>query len=258
MKKQTRNLAYAYAFLVLLFLYGPLLVMVLMGFNRSPLYELPFKFDMVWLRTLLANERLLTATRTSIVLAIAVSLVSTSLGTLAAWALAKHSLRARNVLQALLIPPITIPWLILAISMLLMFYWIKIPRSNLTLFIGHVGVALPYVILVMITRFSGLDGSLEEAARSLGASPFKTFMRITLPLIMPGLVAAAMFTFAVSFDNFTISHFLAPQGVSTLPVEIYSAIRKGFTPEINVISGIIFVFSASLILLASREIKFFE
>jgi spermidine/putrescine transport system permease protein len=200
---------------------------------------------------------LLKATRISIVLAIFVSFVSTFLGTLAAWALVRHSFRGKNMLQALLIPPITIPWLILAVSMLLMFYWLKIPRSNITLFIGHVGVALPYVILVMVTRFRGLDVSLEEAARSLGASPLKTFIKITFPMILPGLVAAAMFTFAVSFDNFTISHFLAPQGVSTLPVEIYSAIRKGFTPEINVISGIIFIFSASLILLSSREIKFF-
>ena len=154
-------------------------------------------------------------------------------------------------------PPITIPWLILAVSMLLLFYWLKIPRSYLTMFVGHVGVALPYVILVMITRFQGMDKSLEEAARSLGANPAVAFIRITFPLILPGLVAAAMFTFAVSFDNFTISHFLAPQGVSTLPVEIYSAIRKGFTPEINAISGVVFVFSATLILLSSKEIKFF-
>jgi spermidine/putrescine transport system permease protein len=257
MKKLTRNLAFFYAFLVLVFLYGPLLIMVLMGFNRSPLYELPFKFDLVWFRNLLGDERLLVATRNSVVLAIAVSLISTFLGTLAAWALVRYSFRGRNALQAMLVPPITIPWLILAVSMLLMFYWLKIPRSYLTMFIGHVGVALPYVILVMITRFQGMDKSLEEAARSLGANPVVAFIRITFPLILPGLVAAAMFTFAVSFDNFTISHFLAPQGVSTLPVEIYSAIRKGFTPEINAISGVVFVFSATLILLSSKEIKFF-
>lgn len=256
MKRSVLALSYLYAFLVLLFLYGPLLVMVLMGFNRSPLYELPFHFDLIWFRKLLLNERLLIATRNSIVLAVAVSIVSTSFGTLAAWALVRYSFRGKNALQTLLIPPITIPWLILAVSMLLMFYWLNIPRSNLTIFIGHVGVALPYVILVMITRFQGLDRSLEEAARSLGANPIVTFMRITFPLILPGLVAAAMFTFAVSFDNFTISHFLAPIGVSTLPVEIYSAIRKGFTPEINAISGIIFVFSATMILISSREIKF--
>ena len=256
MKVSSRQLSFFYAFLVLLFLYGPLLVMVLMGFNRSPLYELPFQFDLIWFRNLFGNERLLVATRNSILLAILVSLVSTFLGTLAAWALVRYSFRGRNIFQGLLIPPITIPWLILAVSMLLMFYWLRIPRSNLTLFIGHVGIALPYVILVMITRFQGMDRSLEEAARSLGANAVTTFVRITFPLIIPGIVAAAMFTFAVSFDNFTISHFLAPQGVSTLPVEIYSAIRKGFTPEINAISGIVFVFSATLILLSSREIKF--
>jgi spermidine/putrescine transport system permease protein len=257
MKTNVLRLSYLYAIIVLLFLYGPLLVMVMMGFNRSPFYQLPFQFDMIWFQKLLVNQRLLTATRNSILLAISVSIVSTSLGTLAAWALARYTFRGKNTLQAMLIPPITIPWLILAVAMLLMFYWLEIPRSNLTLFIGHIGVALPYVILVMITRFQGMDRSLVEAARSLGANAITTFIRITLPLILPGIVAAAMFTFAVSFDNFTISHFLAPQGVSTLPVEIYTSIRKGFTPEINVISGIIFVFSATLILISSREIKFF-
>jgi spermidine/putrescine transport system permease protein len=256
MKSWSRFLFYFYIFLMLVFLYGPLLVMVLMGLNRSELYQLPFQFDLVWYRSLLHNERLIRATTTSIVLGILVALLSTILGTLAAWALARYKFRGRTVLQVMVVPPITIPWLILAVAMLLMFFFLGIPRSMATLFIGHVALALPYVILVMLARLQGMDASLEEAARSLGANPATTFWRITLPLVRPAIVAAIMFTFTVSFDNFVISHFLAPQGVSTLPVEIYSAIRKGFTPEINAISGIIFVFSAALILLSSRQIKF--
>ncbi|MCS6906391.1 MAG: ABC transporter permease [Anaerolineales bacterium] len=256
MSRVTPALAYLYALLVLVFLYGPLIVMILMGLNRSPFYELPLQFDLVWFRKLATNERILNATRNSIVLAFGVSLLSTFIGTLAAWAMTRYRFQGRNLLQVLLIPPIAIPWLILAVALLLMFYWLKIPRSLFTLLVGHVGVALPYVILVMMTRFQGLDRTLEEAARSLGASPLVVFLRITLPLILPGLVASVMFTFAVSFDNFTLSHFLAPQGVSTLPVEIYTSIRKGFTPEINAISAIVFFFSAALVVLSSREIKF--
>jgi len=256
MSRAISTIASLYALLILVFLYGPLVVMIIMGFNRSPFYELPFQYDLIWFQKLSTNERILTATRNSIVLAFAVSILATFLGTLAAWAMSRYHFRWKNILRILLVPPITIPWLILAVALLLMFYWLKIPRSLFTLVVGHVGISLPYVILIMSTRFQGLDSSLEEAARSLGAGPFTTFQRITFPLIIPGLIASFMFTFAVSFDNFTLSHFLAPQGVSTLPVEIYTSIRKGFTPEINAISALVFFFSATLVLFSSREIKF--
>ncbi|HMN27713.1 MAG TPA: ABC transporter permease subunit, partial [Caldilineaceae bacterium] len=98
--------------------------------------------------------------------------------------------------------------------------------------------------------------ALEAAAASLGARPWRAFWRITVPLALPGILAAALFAFVVSFDNFVISYFLAPPGVSTLPVEIYSAIRTGFTPEINAISTIVFVISAALVLLVGREVRF--
>lgn len=253
---KTRHvLAGFYVLLVLLFLYGPLLVMILMGFNQSPLYTLPIKFDLIWYEKLIQNERLLQAGLNSVLLAVAVSLTSTILGTLSAWVLARSSFRGKNLLQVLLVPPITIPWLIVAIALLLMFFWLGIPRGLFAMYLGHVGVSLPYVILLMSARFQGSDPDLEDAARSLGANPIQAFLKVTLPIILPGVIGALMFTFTISFDNFIISHFLAPPGVSTLPVEIYSAIRKGFTPEINAISSIIFVFSAVLILLASRRIE---
>lgn len=256
MKASKPWLATLFVLLVLFFLYAPLLVMILMGLNSSPLYTLPIQFDLVWYRQLMQNERLLRAGLNSIVLGVAVASTATILGTLSAWALARYSFKGKSVLQVLLIPPITIPWLIVAISLLLMFFWIGVPRGLFAMYLGHVGVSLPYVILLMSARLQGTDPDLEEAARSLGASPVVAFLRVTFPLILPGVIGALLFTFTISFDNFIISHFLAPPGVSTLPVEIYSAIRKGFTPEINAISSIIFVFSAVLILFASRRVKF--
>ena len=257
MKPLRRWPAYLYVFLVLFFLYAPLLIMILMGLNRSPLYTLPIEFDLVWYKALFHNERLLQAGLNSVLLGVAVALTATLLGTLAAWALARTRFRGRSLLQVLLIPPITIPWLIIAIALLLMFFWLGIPRGMFAMYLGHVGVTLPYVILLMSARLQGSDPDLEDAARSLGAGPVTAFLRVTLPLILPGVIGALLFTFTISFDNFILSHFLAPPGVSTLPVEIYSAIRKGFTPEINAISSIIFLFSGGLILLASRRIDFF-
>ena len=122
--------------------------------------------------------------------------------------------------------------------------------------LGHVALSLPYVIVVVGARLKTHGGMLEEAAATLGATPWQSFWRVTLPVMAPGVVAAALFAFAVSFDQFVISYFLAPPGVSTLPVEIYSAIRKGFTPEINAISSIIILVSMGLMLLFARLYRF--
>jgi spermidine/putrescine transport system permease protein len=245
-----------YITLALLFLYAPLLVMMLMAFNQSRINQFPFVFDLIWFERLVQNERLITATTNSLSIAIMTSLTATALGTLAASTLNHPQLRGNIALRALLIPPLTIPWLILATAMLLMFFWLGIERSFVTLYLGHVAVQLPYTILVISARFASNDPALEEAAASLGARPWDTFRRVTFPLILPGVLAAFVFSFAVSFDNFVISYFLAPPGIATLPVEIYTAIRTGFTPEVNAISTIVFLISAACVLIAGREISF--
>lgn len=244
-----------YSILGLIFLYAPVLVMMAMSFNRSPLYDLPFDFDLRWFEALLQNRRLLQATRNSVVLALANTVVTSVLGTLAALGLARHPFKGKTLLQALLVPPIAIPWLILAISMLLLFNFLGLGRSLVSMFIGHVAVSLPYAVFVVLARLSGTESTLEESAMSLGAGPWTTFFRVTLPLMLPGVIAAALFSFTVSFDNFVISYFLAPPGVSTLPVEIYSAIRKGFTPEINAIATITFALSMLLALFGVRLVR---
>lgn len=245
-----------YLGLVLAFLYLPIVVMALMAFNRSALYELPIVFDTVWFARLAGNERLLTASYNSVALALANTVVATALGTMAALAFARYSFRGRTLLQLLLFPPITIPWLIIGTSMLVLFFWIGIRRGLFAMLLGHVALSLPYVIVVVGARLRGVGTTLEEAAATLGATPWQTFWRVTAPVMAPGVVAAALFAFAISFDQFVISYFLAPPGVSTLPVEIYSAIRKGFTPEINAISTIIIVVSMALMLLFARLYRF--
>jgi len=244
-----------YAGLVLVFLYAPVLVMMAMSFNRSPLYQLPFQFDLRWFVALTHNQRLLQATGNSVLLALANMVVATILGVMTALALARHQFRGKTLLNVLLVPPIAIPWLILAIAMLLLFNFVGLGRGLPSMFIGHVAVSLPYAVFVILARLSGTESTLEEGAMSLGAGPWTTFFKITLPLMLPGVIAAALFSFTVSFDNFVISYFLAPPGVSTLPVEIYSAIRKGFTPEINAISTITFAFSMLLAVFAVRLVR---
>lgn len=251
-----RSIARIYLGLVLAFLYLPVAVMALMAFNRSPLYELPLVFDTVWFDALAGNERLLRAGFNSVVLALANTVVATVLGTLAALGLQRYEFRGRTLLQILLLPPITIPWLIVGTAMLIFFFWIGVGRGLHAMLLGHVALSLPYVIVVVGARLKTHGRALEEAAATLGATPWQGFWRVTLPVMAPGVVAAGLFAFAVSFDQFVISYFLAPPGVSTLPVEIYSAIRKGFTPEINAISTIIILVSMGLMLLFARLYRF--
>jgi spermidine/putrescine transport system permease protein len=241
---------------VLIFLYLPIVVMIAMAFNRSALYELPFTFDLVWFNALVHNERLLQASWNSVWIACVNTVIATALGTLAAYAFARYDFRAKRLLQLLLFPPITIPWIIIGTAMLIFFFWTGIGRGLHAILLGHVALSLPYVIVVVGARFASFGPELEEAAATLGASPAQAFFRVTLPVLAPGIIAAALFAFAVSFDQFVISYFLAPPGTSTLPVEIYTAIRKGFTPEINAISSIIILVSMGLMLIVARNYRF--
>lgn len=242
--------------LVLVFLYVPIAVMVLMAFNESVLYELPVRYTTAWFERLAGNDSLLAAGRNSVLLALANTVVATTLGTMAALALARGRFRGRRLLQLLLLPPIAIPWLIIGTAMLVFFFWVGIGRGLHAMLLGHVALSLPYVVMVVGARLAGQAADLEEAAATLGATPAQAFRRVTLPLLAPGVIAAAAFAFAISFDQFVISYFLAPPGVSTLPVEIYSAIRKGFTPEINAISAIVIIVSSALMLLVARFYRF--
>ena len=245
-----------YLGVVLVFLYLPIVVMIVMAFNRSALYEFPFTFDLVWFKALADNERLMRASWNSVWIALVNAIIATALGTLTAYAFARYEFRSKRLLQLLLFPPITIPWLIIGTSMLIFFFWTGIGRGLHAILLGHVALSLPYVIVVVGARFANFGPQLEEAAASLGANPVQVFRRVTLPVLAPGITAAALFAFAVSFDQFVISYFLAPPGTSTLPVEIYSAIRKGFTPEINAISSIIILVSMGLMLAVSRLYDF--
>ncbi len=188
-----RRIAHLYIVAALIFLYAPLAVMMLMAFNRSQLNQLPFTFDLIWFQRLAGNERLIAATVNSLILAVLTALTATALGTLAAIGLTRYTFRGRRLLQVMLVPPITIPWLILAVAMLLLFFWLGIQRSLLTLYLGHVTIQLPYTILVISARLASSDPGLEDAAASLGANPWRTFWRVTFPLALPGILAAGAF-----------------------------------------------------------------
>lgn len=250
-----RSLARALVVATLGFLYLPLVVMALMSFNASPFYRLPIEWTADWYAALAGNRPLLEATRASLLIATATTAIAGTLGTLAAVGLHRYRFRGRAALRAALLPPIAVPWLITGTAMLVFFQASGIGRGLHAILLGHVALAIPYVTIAVTARLASLDASLEEAARSLGASPRQAFARVTLPWIAPGVVAGSLFAFAVSFDQFVVSYFLAAPGQATLPVEIYSAIRKGFTPEINAVSTLVIVASMALVLAGARAFR---
>jgi spermidine/putrescine transport system permease protein len=243
-----RTLGLGWLMAVIGFLYLPLSIMMLMAFNKSPFYTLPIEFTGHWFVDLAHNEKLLDAGRNSILIAVATAAISTASGTAAALALGRRNFRGKKLFQALLLPPMAIPWLIIGTAMLVFFYWTGIGRGLHAMILGHVALSLPYVMLVVGTGIQALRPELEEAAMSLGSTPMHAFFAVTLPLLMQSIIAAGLFAFAVSLDQFVVSYFLAKPGVSTLPVEIYSSIRKGFTPEINAISTLLLGASMILVL----------
>jgi spermidine/putrescine transport system permease protein len=254
--KLLSGLGRIYLGLVLFFLYAPILVMAMMSFNASEFYQLPFRFSTTWYEKLWQNTEILDATWRSVWIAVTTTVLATGLGTAASLALFRYEFPGKKILQVLLFPPIAIPWLITGTAMLIFFFSVGIGRGSPAVIIGHVALALPYVIVVVTARLKTFDPTLEEAARSLGASSWQVTRNVTLPWISSGVIAGALFAFAVSFDQFVVSYFLAEPGDSTLPVIIYTAIRKGFTPEINAISTIIISISMALMLLAARYSKF--
>lgn len=250
------GLGRAYVGLVLAFLYLPILIMAVMSFNASPFYQLPIDWSLDWFTALAGNTPLIAATWNSLYVAAITTVIATTLGTAAALALHRYQFRGKKLLQALLFPPIAIPWLITGTAMLIFFFAVGIGRGLHAILLGHVALALPYVIVVVSARLRTFQPELEEAALSLGASQWQATRRVTLPWIAPGIVAGGLFAFAVSFDQFVVSYFLSTPGQTTLPVQIYAAIRKGFTPEINAVSTIIIVLSMTLMLLTARFFRF--
>jgi spermidine/putrescine transport system permease protein len=250
------RLGRAYLGLILVFLYAPIVVMAAMSFNASAFYQLPFSFSTEWYQKLWHNREILAAAWRSVWIACVVTVLATATGTAASIALHRHEVPGKRLLRALLFPPIAIPWLITGTAMLIFFFGIGIDRGTPAVILGHVALALPYVIVVVTARLATFDPALEEAARSLGAGPWTVTMRVTVPWILPGIVAGALFAFAVSFDQFVVSYFLSEPGDTTLPVLIYTSIRKGFTPEINAVSTVIIAVSMGVMLLAARYAKF--
>lgn len=243
-----RGLAWVYTVMIFVFLYSPITVLMLMSFNESQYNSFPFHFSLRWYQDLAANQTLINASWNSVYIAAVTAIASVVFAVmLMLWITQTDSVWGKW-LNSLVILPLTIPWLILGLAILLLLNVLGLDKNFVVLLFGHIVISLPYAVLVIKARLQSLDLSINEASASLGANGLTTFRKITFPLLFPAMLAGGFLAFIISFDNFIISYFLIPMGQSTLPVEIYSSIKFGFTPEMNAVSTILLTGTIILIL----------
>jgi len=235
---------FAYAFL-----YAPLVIVVTYSVNDSRLNAEWVGFTFDWYQKLFHNEKMLTAARNSLVIGLTASAVSTVLGTMAGYAMYRYKTR---LLPVLVLAPIAIPEILMGVSLLIFFVMLNITLGMVSIVLSHIAFCIGFVAIVVRSRLAGMDESLTEAARDLGASPWQAFRLVTLPLIMPGVVAGALMAFTLSIDDFVITFFTAGVGSSTLPLQIYTMVKIAVTPEVNAVSTLLMLLTLALILIASR------
>lgn len=236
-----------YTFLIFMFLYIPIMVLIVFSFNDSKLNIVWTGFTFKWYRSLVHNAGILEAVKNSFIVAVISTVISVIIGTLAAVGLYKYKFKGKNVLDSMLNIPLVIPEVVMGISLLAFFSIVKLPLGKLSLIIAHVTFSISYVIAVVKTRLDGFDRSVEEAAMDLGATPREVFFKITLPIIMPGVIAGGMLALTLSLDDVIISFFVAGPGSVTLPLKVFSMVKFGVTPEINALSTIIMLFTIIIV-----------
>ena len=239
------------AIAVYLFLYIPLAVVVIFSFNDSKLSAEWVGFTTDWYTKLFSNAEMLKAATNSIVIAIVASLLATVLGTMAG--IAMHRYKSR-LLPFMVLTPIAMPEILLGVSLLIFFITTfgEESLSLLTVIVAHTTFCIGFVAIIVRARLAGMDESIFEAARDLGASPWQTFRLVTLPLIMPGVVAGALMAFTLSIDDFVITFFTAGAGVPTLPLTIYTMVKIAVTPEVNALSTLLMLMTLTLIVVAGK------
>jgi putrescine transport system permease protein len=222
------------------FLYLPILLLVIYSFNASRLVTVWGGFSTRWYASLFQNEQLLAAAWVTLRVAFVSATLATFLGALAALGLVRAGrFRGRTLFSSMTYAPLVMPEVILGLSLLLLFVSVGLPRGFWTVTIAHTTLTLCYATVVVQARLVSFDEALEEAARDLGAPPWKAFVLVTLPNIAPAVAAAWMLAFTLSLDDLVIASFTSGPGATTLPIRIYSAVRLGVSPEINAISTLL-------------------
>ncbi|MBX2884644.1 MAG: ABC transporter permease [Granulosicoccus sp.] len=239
-----------YALILYGFIYLPVLVLVLFSFQDSRLPIMPFKGPTLkWYEQVVSDSRLIDAMLNSIIIALSSSALAVLLGFLAAYALSRYRLPASGLQRALLMAPLTVSYLIIALGLLIMFNTMGFSLSRLTIGIGHVVINTPLCFAIIFSQMGDHQINIERAAQDLGASEIKTLYLVSVPILMPSILAAFFLSVTFSWDEFIIAFLLSRFDV-TLPVEIWGMLRSGLNPKTNAAGSLVFLMSIGLMLLA--------
>ncbi len=256
MRKIGDKILAGYSGLMYVFLYAPILIMVVFSFNDSRLLAVWRGLSVRWYESLFADPAVWRAFYNSIWVASLTAGVSMVLGTMTAFVLVRYNFRGKTLLDSAMYFPVVVPEITEALSLLLFYVFTGIPLGGLTVAIGHIAFAISYALIVIRARLVGFDRSVEEAAKSLGANELRSFFHVTLPIILPGVIAGGLLAFTVSYDDFIKTAFTAGPGFQTLPLRIYAmASRGGVSPQLNALATITLLVSLALAFVRLRLSK---
>ena len=254
-KKVKKGISGAFCVLVYLFLFLPISVIVVNSTNATTSKPyLSWKgFTLDWYAKLFDNTSLLQAFGNTMVIAVVSTLLATVIGTIGAVGIYRYHFQGKSIINGLLYIPVVIPEIVLGISLLTIFSKVNIPRGMLTLILAQVTFSVPFVIFNVRARLSGYDKSIEEASMDLGANRLTTFMRITLPVLAPGIAGGALLAFTLSIDDVIISYFVNGQ-TKTYPLKVMESIKSGVAPDVNALSTLILIATILLVVLTQSGI----
>ena len=240
-----KKLSKIYVGLILAFLYLPILVLIVFSFNDTKSRSVFTGFTFEWYQKLFHNELIMTSLGNTLIVAVVASLIATVLGTVACIGISRMKKAPKAVVMQVTNSPIMNPEIVTGVSLMLLFVFfaarMHLEFGFVTLIIAHITFDVPYVVLNVMPKFRQMDANLYEAAQDLGCGPVRSFFKVILPEILPGVISGFLMAFTFSLDDFIVSYFTSGSTAQTLPITIYAMTRRKVSPEINALSTIIFV-----------------
>ena len=253
--RKISKVAITFLVIVTILNYLPILLTIIYSFNESKLSGVWEGFSLKWYGILLNDTDIKRAFVNSIILAVLACVFALAIGVTAALAMRGKKLFLDDFISNFASLPIMIPEIILGMVFMAVFSYMNLPFGFVTMSIAHASFCTPYVFLIVRARLMGMDRSLEEAARDLGATEFETFKDVTLPYILPGILSGLLLSFAMSFDDVVISIFTTGPSVNTLAIKIYTKMKTGITPEINALATVILVITVIIMFISEKMRK---
>lgn len=233
------------------YLYLPIVVLVVLSFNANSSATIWTGFTTNWFVKVWQNQNIVSAAKNSLIVASVATVASTILATLAALGMHARKRRGEAAMAAIITLPLIVPEIVTAVATLLFFVLVGLGLGLGTVIFAHIAFCIPFAYLPIRARLEGLDPRIIEAAGDLYADPWRAFLRVTLPLLAPGILSGALLAFIISLDDFVITFFVAGAGATTLPIYIFGMIRIGITPEVNAISAIMLVISIAFVAIST-------